>query len=109
VAPPPAGSVAAVARSPRPGLPEANRPRSSAWRRSPHLVDIRPAAEVVGLGGYELRRPPLDWDSRPARRGAIIGACLYEGGPTPAAEASHLRAIALSPATTASVGPMAGT
>ncbi|HEX6569290.1 MAG TPA: DUF1116 domain-containing protein [Acidimicrobiales bacterium] len=115
--PPPAGSVAAVAAvAADPGLAEANRTaieRMASVR--PHLVDIRPAAEVVGLGGYELLHagPPLDWDSASGpMRGAIIGACLYEGwADTPhAAEAlATSGAIALSPCHDhASVGPMAG-
>ncbi|HET6952835.1 MAG TPA: DUF1116 domain-containing protein [Acidimicrobiales bacterium] len=115
--PPPAGSVAAVAAvSADPGLAEANRTaieRMASVR--PHLVDVRPAAEVVGLGRYELLHagPPLDWDSASGpMRGAIVGACLYERwAATPqAAEAlAASGAIALSPCHDhASVGPMAG-
>jgi Protein of unknown function (DUF1116) len=115
--PPPARSAAAVAAvSAAPGLAEANRraiDRMAAVR--PHLVDIRPAAEVVGLGRHELLHagPPIEWATASGpMRGAIVGACLYEGwAATPdAVEAlAASGAIDLSPCHDhGSVGPMAG-
>ncbi|HET6662803.1 MAG TPA: DUF1116 domain-containing protein [Acidimicrobiales bacterium] len=115
--PPPAGSVAAVAKvAADPRLVPANRTavdRMTAVR--PRLVDIRPAAELVGIGRHQLLHagPPLDWDAASGpMRGAIIGASLYEGwADTPdAAEGLAVSgAIQLSPCHDhATVGPMAG-
>ena len=115
--PPPAGSVAAVAAvTSDPRLVPANRmaiERMTAVR--PRLVDVRPAAGPVGIGRHQLLHagPPVDWDTATGpMRGAIIGACLYEGwADTPdAAEAlAASGAIELAPCHDhASVGPMAG-
>jgi hypothetical protein len=115
--PPPTGSVAAVATvTADPRLAPANRTaidRMTAVR--PRLVDVRPAAEVVGIGRHQLLHagPPLAWDAASGpMRGAIIGACLYEGWadtPDTAEGLAASGAIELSPCHDhASVGPMAG-
>jgi hypothetical protein len=115
--PPPAGSAAAVANvTADPRLAPANRTaidRMTAVR--PRLVDVRPAAEVVGIGRHQLLHagPPLAWDAASGpMRGAIIGACLYEGwADTPAAAEGLATSgdIELLPCHDhASVGPMAG-
>jgi len=115
--PPPAGSVAAVAKvTADPRLAPANRTaveRMAAVR--PRLVDVRPAAELVGIGRHQLLHagPPLDWGAASGpMRGAIIGACLYEGwadAPDAAEGLAASGAIELSPCHDhASVGPMAG-
>jgi hypothetical protein len=115
--PPPAGSAAAVANvTADPRLAPANRTaidRMTAVR--PRLVDVRPAAEVVGIGRHQLLHagPPLAWDAASGpMRGAIVGACLYEGwADTPAAAEGLATSgdIELSPCHDhASVGPMAG-
>jgi Protein of unknown function (DUF1116) len=115
--PPPAGSVAAVAKvAADPRLVPANRTavdRMTAVR--PRLVDIRPAAELVGIGRHQLLHagPPLDWHAASGpMRGAIIGACLYEGWadtPDTAEGLAVSGAIKLSPCHDhATVGPMAG-
>ncbi len=81
----------------------------------PRLVDVRPAAELVGLGPHELLHagPPITWERASGpMRGAIIAAALYEGwADTPeAAEALAAGgAIELDPCHHhAAVGPMAG-
>jgi Protein of unknown function (DUF1116) len=115
--PPPAGSVAAVAKlTADPLLVPANRiaiDRMSAVR--PRLVDIRPADELVGIGRHQLLHagPPLDWAGASGpMRGAITGACLYEGWadtPDAAERLAESGTIELSPCHDhASVGPMAG-
>jgi Protein of unknown function (DUF1116) len=115
--PPPAASataVAAVAADPR--LVEANRTaieRMGAVR--PLLVDVRPAAELVGLGPRQLLHagPPIAWaDASGPLRGAVVGACLYEGWADTPEAAGALAArggIELSPCHDRhAVGPMAG-
>jgi hypothetical protein len=115
--PPPAasaGAVAAVAADPR--LVEANRTaveRMGAVR--PLLVDVRPAAEVVGTVRGQLLHagPPIAWaDASGPLRGAIVGACLYEGWADSVEAAEKLAAaggIELSPCHDRhAVGPMAG-
>ena len=115
--PPPAASavaVAAVTADPR--LAEANRravERMAAVR--PRLVDVRPAAEVVGIGRHQLLHagPPIAWEAASGPlRGAIVGACLYEGwaGSPEAAQAlAASGAIELSPCHDhGTAGPMAG-
>jgi Protein of unknown function (DUF1116) len=115
--PPPAGSVAAVAEvTADPRLPQANRAaidRMAAVR--PRLVDVRTAAELVGIGRHQLLHagPPVDWVAASGPlRGAIIGACLYEGWadtPDAAERLAASGAIELSPCHDhGSVGPMAG-
>jgi hypothetical protein len=85
------------------------------------LVDVRPAAEVVGLkaGQFCHAGPPIEWDraSGPLR-GALIGAMLLEHLATDAEEAEALLAsgtlasgapIELFPChSRGGVGPMAG-
>jgi Protein of unknown function (DUF1116) len=115
--PPPAGSVAAVAKlTADPRRVPANRiaiDRMGAVR--PRLVDIRPADELVGIGRHQLLHagPPLDWAGASGpMRGAITGACLYEGWadtPDAAERLAESGTIELSPCHDhASVGPMAG-
>jgi hypothetical protein len=81
-----------------------------------HLVDVRPAREVLGLdtGTFLHAGPPISWEraSGPLR-GALIGAMLYEGlAQTPDdAEAQLTRGggIELAPCHHhGGVGPMAG-
>src|SRR5262245_13204543 len=97
-----AAAVAAVTADPR--LVDANRTaveRMGAVR--PQLVDIRSAAEVVGIGGRQLLHagPPIAWaDASGPLRGAIVGACLYEGwadGPGAAEKLAASGGIELSP------------
>jgi hypothetical protein len=115
--PPPAESVAAVAAvTADPRLVDANRvavERMGAVR--PHLVDVRAAAEVVGIGGRQLLHagPPIAWaDASGPLRGAIVGACLYEGwadSPVSAEKLAAAGGIELSPCHDRhAVGPMAG-
>jgi hypothetical protein len=115
---PPAGAsraaVAAVMGAE--GLDAANRTaveRMTAVR--PQLVDVRPASDEVGIGRHQLLHagPPIEWDAASGPlRGAIVGACLYEGwAPTPeAAEAlAASGAIELAPCHDhGTAGPMAG-
>jgi hypothetical protein len=115
--PPPAGSAGAVrAVIGDPRVVEANRTaveRMTAVRA--RLVDVAPASEAVGIERHQLLHagPPIGWDTASGPlRGAIIGACLYEGwAETPeAAEAlAGSGALELSPCHDhAAVGPMAG-
>jgi hypothetical protein len=115
--PPPAGSVAAVAEvTADPRLAQANRTAIDGMAAvRPRLVDVGTAAELVGIGRHQLLHagPPVDWGAASGPlRGAIIGACLYEGwADTPDAgeRIAASGAIELSPCHDhASVGPMAG-
>jgi hypothetical protein len=79
------------------------------------LVDVRPAREVIGLADRTLLHagPPIDWERASGpMRGALIGACLYEGWAADEADAERLLAngdIALDPCHHhRTVGPMAG-
>jgi hypothetical protein len=79
------------------------------------LVDVRPAREVIGLADRMLLHsgPPLTWDTASGpMRGALIGACLFEGWATDAEDAERILAageIALDPCHHhRAVGPMAG-
>ena len=80
------------------------------------LVGLRPAREVVpGLGERTLLHsgPPITWDRMCGpQRGAVIGACLFEGWAKTAEDAMRLAergAIAFSPCHEhRAVGPMAG-
>src|SRR5690606_27246085 len=82
--PPPAGTEEALAAVlGAPGHADAN---ARAVRRMtsarPHLVDVRPAREVLGLdaGTFLHAGPPLDWDRASGpMRGALMGAMLLEG------------------------------
>jgi hypothetical protein len=80
------------------------------------LVDVRPAAEVVGLrpGQFCHAGPPIDWDraSGPLR-GALIGAMLFEGLAADPGQAERRLAVGdgieLVPChALGGVGPMAG-
>jgi hypothetical protein len=81
----------------------------------PHLVDIVPAAEAVGIrrGEFLHAGPPIDWAraSGPLR-GALLGAMLYEGLAASAddavAQLSSGRIRLDSCHHRAAVGPMAG-
>jgi hypothetical protein len=115
--PPPASSVAAVtAVTGDPQVVEANRravERMGAVR--PRLVDVVPAADAVGIDRHQLLHagPPISWDAASGPlRGAIVGACLYEGWadtPQSAEALAASGAIELSPCHDhGAVGPMAG-
>ncbi|SDM88944.1 Protein of unknown function [Geodermatophilus siccatus] len=80
-----------------------------------HLVDVRPARDVLGLPDRTLLHagPPIGWaDASGPLRGALIGACLFEGWASTVEEAERLLAageIALDPCHHhRTVGPMAG-
>jgi hypothetical protein len=115
--PPPAGSAAAVHAviSDR-RVDQANRIAIDRMTKvRPRLVDVVPAAEAVGIERHQLLHagPPISWEAASGPlRGAIIGACLYEGwADTPeAAEAlAAAGSIELAPCHDhAAVGPMAG-
>jgi hypothetical protein len=82
---------------------------------TPHLVDVKPAREALGLAPGQFRHagPPIDWAraSGPLR-GALIGAVLFEGlADTPEAAEKFLatgRAELDSCHHHHAVGPMAG-
>src|SRR5581483_7733465 len=115
--PPPDELVPALARiAADPRRAEAN---AAAARRmlaaGATLVDVRPAAEVVGLrpGQFCHAGPPVDWAraSGPLR-GALIGALLFEGlaaDPDEAARTLERGGVELVPChALGGVGPMAG-
>jgi hypothetical protein len=79
------------------------------------LVDVRPAREVIGLADRTLLHsgPPLTWETASGpMRGALIGACLFEGWATDVEDAERILAageITLDPCHHhRTVGPMAG-
>ena len=79
------------------------------------LVDVRPAREVLDLPDRMLLHsgPPLTWETASGpMRGALIGACLFEGWASTVEEAEKVLAageIALDPCHHhRTVGPMAG-
>jgi hypothetical protein len=79
------------------------------------LVDVRPAREVIGLADRTLLHsgPPLTWQAASGpMRGALIGACLFEGWAADVEDAERILAageIALDPCHHhRTVGPMAG-
>jgi hypothetical protein len=79
------------------------------------LVDVRPAREVIGLQDRRLLHsgPPLTWETASGpMRGALVGACLFEGWADDVEEAERILAagdIALDPCHHhRTVGPMAG-
>jgi hypothetical protein len=82
----------------------------------PSLVDVRPAGEVVsGLVDRMLLHsgPPIEWAAMCGPvQGAAIGACLFEGWASTAADARRLLddgSIAFAPCHDhGAVGPMAG-
>ena len=115
---PPAGDPAALATV------MADRRRAAANARAleamlgaeAHLVDVLPASEVLGLqrGEFLHAGPPIDWEraSGPLR-GALVGACLFEGLADTPEEAERLLAgddaITVAPChSRGAVGPMAG-
>ncbi|MGZ4485282.1 MAG: DUF1116 domain-containing protein, partial [Nocardioidaceae bacterium] len=81
-----------------------------------HLVDVRPAAEALGLerGQFLHAGPPVDWERASGpMRGALIGAVLFEGLATTPDEAEALlstgRGVSWEPCHhRGAVGPMAG-
>jgi hypothetical protein len=79
------------------------------------LVDVRPAREVLSLQDRTLLHagPPIEWaDASGPLRGALIGACLFEGWADDVEDAERLLAgghVALEPCHHhRAVGPMAG-
>jgi hypothetical protein len=79
------------------------------------LSDVRPARDVLGLRDRVLLHsgPPLTWETASGpMRGALIGACLFEGWATDVADAERVLAagdVALDPCHHhRAVGPMAG-
>jgi hypothetical protein len=79
------------------------------------LVDVRPARVVLDLQDRTLLHsgPPLTWENASGpMRGALIGACLFEGWATDPADAERILAageITLEPCHHhRTVGPMAG-
>jgi Protein of unknown function (DUF1116) len=79
------------------------------------LVDVQPARVVLGLPDRTLLHagPPIEWaDASGPLRGALIGACLFEGWASTEEEAERLLAsggVTLDPCHHHSaVGPMAG-
>jgi hypothetical protein len=79
------------------------------------LTDVRPAREVLGLPDRMLLHagPPLTWEAASGpMRGALLGACIFEGWASGPADAERILAageIALEPCHHyRAVGPMAG-
>ncbi|SEP26020.1 DUF1116 domain-containing protein [Trujillonella endophytica] len=79
------------------------------------LTDVRPAKEVLGVPGRTLLHagPPIAWaDASGPLRGALIGACLFEGWASSVEEAQLRLAsgfVHLEPCHAhRTVGPMAG-
>jgi hypothetical protein len=115
--PPPAGSEDALARVlADPRRVEAN---AEAARRmlaaGAVLVDVRPAAEVIGLepGQFCHAGPPITWDRASGpMRGALIGAMLLEGLADDPEDAQRRLAAGGAELSTChsrgGVGPMAG-
>ncbi|MFI6522555.1 DUF1116 domain-containing protein [Spirillospora sp. NPDC050679] len=115
--PPPPGTgddLAAVLG--RPGRAEADaRAVGRMLSARPHLVDVRPAREVLGLerGAFLHAGPPLEWERASGpMRGALVGAMLLEGlaaTPEEAERALERGAAAFEPCHHhGAVGPMAG-
>jgi hypothetical protein len=82
---------------------------------TPHLVDVRPATEALGLrtGTFLHAGPPITWERASGpMRGALIGAMLFEGIAHDAEDAQRQLTgpdIELDPCHHhAAVGPMAG-
>ena len=79
------------------------------------LTDVRPASEVLDLPDRTLLHagPPIEWSAASGPlRGALIGACLFEGWASDVEDAERLLssgAISLDPCHHhRTVGPMAG-
>ncbi|TDC88948.1 DUF1116 domain-containing protein [Actinomadura sp. 7K507] len=115
--PPPAGTeqaLAAVLGDPRRADANARAVRRMVTAR-PHLMDVRPAREVLGLeaGTFLHAGPPLEWERASGpMRGALIGAMLLEGlaeTPPDAERELERGTAAFEPCHGhATVGPMAG-
>jgi hypothetical protein len=80
-----------------------------------HWVDVRPAAEVLGLerGEFLHAGPPVDWSHACGPlRGALLGAMVYEGLADTVEDAQRIAekgGISLAPChSRGAVGPMAG-
>jgi hypothetical protein len=107
---------ALVAVMGRPGYAAANeRAVGRMLSARPRLVDVRPAAEVLGLdsGTFLHAGPPLEWERASGpMRGALIGAMLLEGladSPEKAGRTLEKGAVTLEPCHHhGTVGPMAG-
>ncbi|TMR06663.1 DUF1116 domain-containing protein [Actinomadura soli] len=114
--PPPGTEHALAAVLGDPGHADANaRAVQRMVSSRPHLVDVRPAREVLGLDKATFLHagPPLEWERASGpMRGALIGAMLLEGlaeTPLGAEHALERGAAALEPCHHhATVGPMAG-
>ncbi|MBM7806780.1 hypothetical protein JOD57_002617 [Geodermatophilus bullaregiensis] len=108
------GDLAALALDPRRAA--ANRTAvERVLAAGSQLVDVRPAREVLGLDDRTLLHsgPPLTWAAASGpMRGALVGACLFEGWAADVEDAERLLAsggVALDPCHHRSaVGPMAG-
>ncbi|MFR9776310.1 DUF1116 domain-containing protein [Micromonospora sp. MS34] len=115
--PPLAGTEEALARvlaDPRRGAANAEATRRM-LAAGAALVDVRPAAEVLGLrpGQFCHAGPPVTWERASGpMRGALIGAMLFEGLADSPDEASALLAagrVQFEPChARGGVGPMAG-
>lgn len=115
---PPAGDQQALAKLlADPSIDEANQQAVERMLAAqPVIIDVRPAREVIPA--FERRTllhagPPIAWERMCGpMRGAIIGACLYEGWASSEEEASALAAsgaIEFEPCHHYNaVGPMAG-
>lgn len=115
--PPPPGTDAALAAVlGDPGHAEANRRAVERMVTArPHLVDVRPARDVLGLDTATFLHagPPLEWERASGpMRGALIGAMLLEGLAETAIGAGRelaRGAVVLEPCHHhGAVGPMAG-
>lgn len=115
--PPPAAAVEAlnaVLGDPRHAQADATAAERLLAAR-PHLVDVRPAGQALGLEPDVLLHagPPLEWERAAGpMRGALIGAVLLEGlasSPEEAERALACGAVRLEPChRRAAVAPMAG-
>lgn len=115
---PPAGDQQALAKLlADPSIDEANQQAVERMLAAqPVVIDVQPAREVIPA--FERRKllhagPPITWERMCGpMRGAIIGACLYEGWASSEEEASALvasGAIEFEPCHHFNaVGPMAG-
>jgi len=115
---PPAGNTRALAKLlVNPAVDEANKVAVERMLAAhPILIDVRPAREVIpALQARKLLHagPPISWERMCGpMRGAVIGACLYEGWARDEQEAVQLAesgAIDFEPCHHFNVvGPMAG-
>ena len=116
--PPPAGAEADLARvAADPRRPEANATAVGRMLAAgARLVDVRPAAEALGLARGEFLHagPPVSWEQASGPlRGALMGAAVLEGLAGSPEEAETLLAgaggVTLAPCHSRhAVGPMAG-